>query len=388
MNKRTLVITLGGPATPGRIVHLQKILLITSDKFDSVGVVVEGRTVPLRGARHVTVIDKSNRVWGLPSSFLLKAIRFGSCELERSKALLRQVDENTDVLFLGIYQPLTLLAAKVRHCRTHLFGGGFDVKRSSFEIRGVDSAYFRLRWAFQMIMLKAFDRIIVESPRVVDSFKLTKFATKIRTSGSLFVDEKEFMPAKRLIDRELDLVFVGGLTSEKGIMIFADCIKRVCAIRPLKALIIGDGALRKPLETYLKKWQLESAVQLKYWVRYSDMPAELNRARMLLVPSMSEGVPNVILEAMACGTIVLASSAGGIRDVVVDGQTGFILESLDPSYIAKTVVGILDDTALMEKVTNRGRLFVESRFTLNAARNAWNYIFNQDDISNSTLKSA
>ncbi|MGD0477187.1 MAG: glycosyltransferase [Nitrososphaerales archaeon] len=239
-----------------------------------------------------------------------------------------------------------------------------------------------------MIMLKAFDRIIVESPRVVDSFKLTKFATKIRTSGSLFVDEKEFMPAKRLIDRELDLVFVGGLTSEKGIMIFADCIKRVCAIRPLKALIIGDGALRKPLETYLKKWQLESAVQLKYWVRYSDMPAELNRARMLLVPSMSEGVPNVILEAMACGTIVLASSAGGIRDVVVDGQTGFILESLDPSYIAKTVVGILDDTALMEKVTNRGRLFVESRFTLNAARNAWNYIFNQDDISNSTLKSA
>ena len=66
-----------------------------------------------------------------------------------------------------------------------------------------------------------------------------------------------------------------------------------------------------------------------------------------MVPSYREGLPNIILEAMACGCVVAATAVGGIPDVVVDGHTGFILSDNSPDTIARELAEMMHNDALL-----------------------------------------
>lgn len=82
-----------------------------------------------------------------------------------------------------------------------------------------------------------------------------------------------------------------------------------------------------------------------------------------------------MLEAMACGTPVLATSVGAIPDVIKDGETGFLLENNSPECIAETALKILhmpDDK--LEKVSDNARALVEEKFTFEAAVERWSEI--------------
>ena len=89
-----------------------------------------------------------------------------------------------------------------------------------------------------------------------------------------------------------------------------------------------------------------------------------------MIPSQFEGLPNILLEAMACGTLVLATPVGAIPDVIVDGRTGFIMEDNSPDCIAKNVTRVLNSSD-SEQVAENGRRFVEEHFTFEHAVARW-----------------
>jgi len=90
----------------------------------------------------------------------------------------------------------------------------------------------------------------------------------------------------------------------------------------------------------------------------------------LVLPSYTEGLPNIMLEAMACGTPVLATPVGAIPDVIRDGKTGFIMEDNSPKCIAENVVRALEHPDL-EEIAEAGRRFVEEEFTFERAVEKW-----------------
>jgi glycosyltransferase involved in cell wall biosynthesis len=116
----------------------------------------------------------------------------------------------------------------------------------------------------------------------------------------------------------------------------------------LKFLIGGDGNLLKSVKEFLSSSNLNNSVTLVGWITHKDLPHYLNRLKLVVIPSYTEGLPNIMLESMACGTPVLATSVGAIPDFIIDGKTGFIMESNSPICIARNVIRALESPILDE----------------------------------------
>ena len=114
------------------------------------------------------------------------------------------------------------------------------------------------------------------------------------------------------------------------------------------------------------------------WISHEDLPDYLNRLRLLIIPSYSEGLPNIMLEAMACGTPVLATPVGAIPDIIKDGETGFIMENNTPACIAENINRVLKDTNL-EKIAADAKKVVEENFTFESSVKTWKILLEDID---------
>ena len=99
---------------------------------------------------------------------------------------------------------------------------------------------------------------------------------------------------------------------------------------------------------------------------HEDLPKYLNSFKLLVIPSYTEGLPNIMLEAMACGTPVLATEVGAIPDIINDEETGFIMENNSPECIAKNVFRAMKHPDL-ENIIENSIIFVRDNFTYKKA---------------------
>ena len=211
------------------------------------------------------------------------------------------------------------------------------------------------------------DKIILYSPLLISEWSFEKYSRKILIAPRHFLDFSNF---KLNIDfsQRSDLIgYVGRLSEEKGIINFIDSIPLVLEQKPdLNILIIGDGDLRDKVNNYLSQNELENNVKLIGWSSHEDLPKYLNSLKLLVIPSYTEGLPNIMLEAMACGTPVLATGVGAIPDIISDGETGFIMENNSPECIAKNIFRAMEHPGL-ENIVKNSIIFVKNNFTYKKA---------------------
>ena len=210
--------------------------------------------------------------------------------------------------------------------------------------------------------------VLVDSLRLGTHEDLAPFRSKLK-NGALFLEDLDHFQAHTPIkDRENLIGYIGRLTAEKGVVEFVRAIPIALEQRPeLQFLIIGTGKLDKVLEMALQGQTWAPQVTRIRWVEHEEIPDYLNQLKLAVIPSYSEGLPNLILEAMGCGTPVLATDVGGIPDLVIDGETGFLLRDNSPDTIAQAIVEALDDNRL-EIIAERARALIERSYTLEAAR--------------------
>jgi len=132
--------------------------------------------------------------------------------------------------------------------------------------------------------------------------------------------------------------------------------------------------LKESIEISLDTENISARVDLPGWISHDDLPKYLNQLRLLVLPSYTEGLPNIMLEAMAYGTPVLSTPVGAIPDVIRDGVTGFIMEDNSPECIARNVIRALNSSEL-EMIAERGRHFVEEEYTFEKTAENWTKIF-------------
>ncbi len=128
-----------------------------------------------------------------------------------------------------------------------------------------------------------------------------------------------------------DVLYVGRLIKNKGV---DDLLVAMRDQERLKAVIVGDGPDRSRLEVLAG----EQDVEFAGIVDFELVPTYLRKARMLVLPSrLGDGLPNVILEAMAHGVPVISTHSAGIPDVIDDGETGLLFEPGDTQMLSDLI---------------------------------------------------
>lgn len=211
------------------------------------------------------------------------------------------------------------------------------------------------------------NKIILYSPNLIKEYDLEKYSHKILISHRHFLNFDKFKIIKKFNERDYLIGYIGRLSGEKGVMNFIEAIPEILKKRSdIKFIIEGDGELRDKIEAYLNQEKLNDKVKLTGWIQQYHLPEKLNELKLLVLPSYTEGLPNIMLEAMACGTPVLATHVGAIPDIIEDCKTGFILENNSPECIANNVIRCLEYSN-SDEIVRKARQLVEKEFVFEAA---------------------
>lgn len=149
------------------------------------------------------------------------------------------------------------------------------------------------------------------------------------------------------------------------------------AVPNARLLVAGDGPLRMELESLARELGVREAVQFMGTVPHDDLPAVYAAADVFVRPSLSEGLGSVFLEAMAAGVPVVASSVGGIPDIVQHEQTGLLADPHDDAAVARAVVRLLTDHALRDRITATAGTMVRGQYDWTAVASRMSAVYEQ-----------
>jgi glycosyltransferase involved in cell wall biosynthesis len=127
-------------------------------------------------------------------------------------------------------------------------------------------------------------------------------------------------------------------------------------------VILGEGELREPLERHVREHHLEKHVLLPGF--RTDVIGCIRGFDVFVMSSVTEGLGTSLLDAMACAKPIVATTAGGIPEVVVDGETGILVPPRDHQAMARAIVRLLADDALRSRMGSAGLARVRQRFTV------------------------
>jgi glycosyltransferase involved in cell wall biosynthesis len=168
------------------------------------------------------------------------------------------------------------------------------------------------------------------------------------------------------------VLFVGRLRLRKGVEVLLAALARLRERHPeARLLIAGDGEHRRALERTAAQLGVEEAVTFLGRCDAARVRALLAGAGALAVPSIYEGMPLVVLEAMEAGVPVVASRVSGIPEVVVDGKTGWLVPPEDPAALAAALGEALAQPDEARRRGAAGRRRLDERFRPRHAAAAW-----------------
>lgn len=145
--------------------------------------------------------------------------------------------------------------------------------------------------------------------------------------------------------------------------------------RKARLVLVGDGPLRGQVEAEVAAAGVSDAVWLAG--ARNDVPAWMAAMDCFVLPSQAEGISNTLLEAMACALPVVATHVGGNGELVVDGETGYLVPPNDPVVLAGAMARVADDAALRQKMAMAARNRAVSQFSLEAMVEAYLAVYDR-----------
>jgi glycosyltransferase involved in cell wall biosynthesis len=170
------------------------------------------------------------------------------------------------------------------------------------------------------------------------------------------------------------IAFLGNLFRHKGLHRVLRALSRVPEL-PWHLVVVGDGPERGSCERRLKRWGLADRGTFLGRISPPEVERMLSVVDVLTLPSTQEGMPYVILEAMAAGVPVVATAVYGIPEMVVDGETGLLVEPSDDGGLRCALVRLIEHAAERESMGVAARERFERLFTLDGQIGAFESLY-------------
>lgn len=182
------------------------------------------------------------------------------------------------------------------------------------------------------------------------------------------VNLTRFRAAQASADAPFRIVAVGRLVEKKGFDYLIHAASQLKFFFTLK--IVGDGPERQRLENLISRHGLNHQVTLLGSQSHDELPQQYSDAHVVVVPSVldrrgdRDGLPNVVLEAMACARPIVATKAGAIESAVVEGNTGLLVAQRDAIAIAEALTALKENPSLQHELGRNARRHVERHYEL------------------------
>lgn len=320
-------------------------------------------------------IDNSTCIYAFPyrssSSILKKIFRYNILQLKIISKLISLRKYSSSVIFFMEFPPFfPMIAAKIFNYKVYWL----LPSKISLLSKDISST---LNAIFSKFCYSLCNAIVLYSPSLVSYWNLESYRHKIFVAHRHFLDFETFTVTTPFPDRPLLIGYIGRLSEEKGVQHFARALPVILSERhDLCALIGGDGNLEDSIKVSLREEGITALVDLPGWIPHDELPKYLNQLRLLVLPSYTEGLPNIMIEAMACGTPVLVTPVGAVPDVIIDGKNGFIMEDNSPECIAKNVMRVLEHSSL-EEIAKAGRWLVRENFAFERTVERWKEVLDE-----------
>lgn len=162
------------------------------------------------------------------------------------------------------------------------------------------------------------------------------------------------------------LVCVGRLCEQKGQLLLIEAMARLAASGiPLELVLAGDGEMRGEIESLIARHGLAERIRITGWISGDQVREEILAARALVLPSFAEGLPVVIMEAMALRRPVLATWVAGIPELVRPGENGWLFPAGDVDELVAAITDFLSRSSVdLEQMGNAARARVLARHAI------------------------
>jgi len=167
-------------------------------------------------------------------------------------------------------------------------------------------------------------------------------------------------------------LFVGRLRIRKGVEILLNAVSSLTAAgKPVQLVVVGDGEHRAALESRARDLGLEETVRFVGACDAATVRMLMSGAAALVVPSIYEGMPLVVLEAMESSLPVVASAVSGMPEIIADGQSGWLVPPEDVTALSGALAEVHDNPREAIRRGEAGRILLEKRFRPEHAASVW-----------------
>jgi glycosyltransferase involved in cell wall biosynthesis len=195
------------------------------------------------------------------------------------------------------------------------------------------------------------------------------------------VDLEHFQPAPLPAAEPLRMLAVGRLVEKKGFHVLLKAVARLRCAFSLR--IVGEGPEQARLASMIAEFGMAERVTLCGAKTHEELPQEYNAAHVLVAPSLTDtagdrdGLPNVVLEAMACGRPVVATDAGAISSAVVSGETGLLVRQGDAGSLADVLHSLAAKPEWLRTLGQKGRERVQRHYEIGSCTERFYQVLRQ-----------
>lgn len=267
------------------------------------------------------------------------------------------------IMLLFLFRKKTLL----------ILGGSAKEYKMNSHMNKVDELIIN---SFRKMSFRLASKIIVYSPILVQKWHLSSYQQKILIAHRHFIKIDESMKHCNIFEQKDIVGYFGRLSKEKGVMNFVKAMPEILEIHDVQFLIGGDGPLLVEIKNFIKKHNLENKIILTGWLSHDELYKYLTQMKLLVLPSYTEGLPNIVLESMACGTPVLVTPVGSVPDIIKDGVNGFIMDNNSQDCVLDNVIRALQYRDI-DRLTNNALNLIKSEFSYDITVAKWQKVLGE-----------